>query len=611
MIRETMPEDRPMTAEEATNRLERAAQRRESRPQPGSEELRQSLFEALSSSPELLLGQPPSKEGWPINEDEQIKMLSGKMSALESLKQSYERLQYDPVFRNLVRQVRELSPQAQAYFDARIQIYEAWLITPLTGGDTGEFIKLGNLAGLMRFTNTMLHQKEVADAFMEFEIRGSKREFVDKRQDDGTVKKELNKDSNPAFADAPHLEEIRGDIALEVAKKNENLPPELADNQKQELVQKHIWAVRQAETIWRMWMRFALWDGVVFKSDTPEDVKQALSSLRATEMPDHWEEIQQYVDADNSFSGQGEFAVKRLLHSSLFFHKYRLGEQRIRPYLYFGSKDFLSSYLDDKFLTASSNFADGKAFELESNSHPDQKDPTKPDLNFDRTYVKKNEQGGVVERVVIQRNGIVRFNERYRFNLANTKWDAKGEDAYRGLFTFLSLTYADEIRKGLISPDKLARDPSLKVLLDLYGSLESFPAMNRDIEEAVSKGENPEEKIQKERNNGKIYKEDMFFGLGLGLLNFQKHDLWQRFKQRNLNFADIDDAVNMLRGRALITNEQTKEMKRRLLPLDGLNLPDFTKDFMRSLIAIHHKANTPGILMAMLMELFKQISSLK
>lgn len=515
---------------------------------------------------------------WPPDPEEQVRVLSEKMSVLEVLRRPYRELQFNPDYIALASAIKRLRPETQAFFRSRQAIFDAWLLLPLAGGSVDVFSKVGESVGLMSNADTMLSRKEVARAFVELEKRSSKKEVVEKVENGKNIK-ELRKDNNPILADSLQLEVIRWEIALSIAKAAGE-----AGGDDQMAADKYIWAVRQAETIWRVWMRAALQDGPVFKPGAPDEIK----SLRPTEIPQHWEELEKWVDWDNSFEGEGEFAIRRLLHSSLFLHKSKVGEARIRPYLYFGTQDFLSNFLDQRFLTNKDNFKDGVSFELVGNPGP----------NEDKVFIKTSREGRV-EKIVVKRNGVVEIPEEADFDPSQIKWTAKGEDAYLGGFAYFNLAQGDEIRKALLSPDKLARDPSLKVLLDLYGSFDRFPTIQKDIEDK----KNPEE----ERKKGKIYKEDVFMMLGTGLLQFQRHDLWKRFKQRNINLADVNFAVDGLRSKALITDEQVEEMKRKLMAIDGI---EATK-LIQLLVLTYYYTNPGGVLMAMLQEFLKQAMSLK
>ncbi|KKS12134.1 MAG: hypothetical protein UU67_C0057G0005 [Candidatus Daviesbacteria bacterium GW2011_GWB1_41_5] len=526
-----------------------------------------------------------TSEESPKDKEGQIEWLSSRMSKLESSGRSYQSLAYDPNYLSITSVLPRLDIEAQKFFRARVQIFEAWLLTPNAGGTIDAFTKLIETAGFMTFADSVLSHKDVAKSFMDFETRSQKIEYTP----EGTVIRE----NNPALANAFQIEKIRQQMALDRAKEDDFVSQEtVLDSTEGKLaVQEYIWSVRQAETIWRMWMRAALADRPVFKSDVNEEDRNRLLSLRPAEIMENWNELKEKIiwGSSESFAGTGEFAVKRLLYSSLFTENARAGEPRIRPSLYFGSKDFLSSFLDEKFLTDPNNFKDGPAFVPEGEPNPDQ----------DKILVKKDEQGNIKEKIIVKRNGIIQMDAEYKFDPTKIKWTTKGENALTGIFYAFNLMMADKIRAGLLDPDKLARDPSLKVLLDLRGSFENFPSITKDIEDGLD----PDQ----ERAKGKVYREDAFAQLALGLLSFQMKDRFGRFKQKNINFDDISVSVDNLRTRGMVTDEQAKDIKKKLLLLDGKPNDQATQ----LLLLAFYRTNPPGIFMAMLREFFKQAISLK
>lgn len=521
----------------------------------------------------------------PLDEKSQIEWLSQHMSALEASGRSYREMGYDPNFMRITGALPGMRVEAQKFFRSRLQVYEAWLLVPNAGGSIDAFTKLAETAGMMSIADTMLSHRDVAEAYVEFEIRSQEDE----------------KSKNPARCSALQSEEIRLKIALKLAEERGDV----------ENAGKYIWVVRQGETIWRMWMRAALADGLAFKPGVDDMTKKRLSSLRPTELREHWEEIQKIVDWPNSFEGRGEFAVRRLLYSALAIEKGKGGEARIRPYLYFGSKDFLSNFLDEKFLKEGGNFRDGIGFSL-VNRHPNPDKPEEADPDFDRVYEKRGEDGKL-ERITITRNGVVALDKEYRLNLGKIIWTAKGEDAYVGTFAAYNLSLADGIRKAVMDPDKLARDPSLKVLMDLVGSFESFSTTQKDIEDEEAKQGHPltsKERavfLEQKRAGGKIYREDIFAQLATGLLEFQMKDKQKRFHQKNINFEDINVAVNLLRSRGMVTDQLAEKMKSELLKLKGMP----SGKFFQLLFLAFYQTQPMGILMAMLGEMFKQITSQK
>lgn len=559
-----------------------------------------------------------SAEKAPESKEEQFKQVNEKMSALEYTKRSYGEQQYSPAFRWLIINMPNLHEDVQRYFRARYTLFETWLKLPQVKGDAGAFTEVALGASSVEMQDTMISEPEVNWAFFELEKRS-------KRFDSSTHKPAAE---NPAFAEPLDLEKTQQEIALELASKDPEFQGKdfksgsVDEETKTRALKKHIWAVRQADTLHRIWLRSALDNGLVFKEVdkngnkiTPEDVKR-LNDLRPTEIPQHWQELKDKLDWNKSFSGSGEFALKRLLYLPLFLEQRGRGKARIRPYLFVGTKDLLSNTIDAGFLTKASNFKDGKAFE-EQVINPDPKDPTKGDGQFDRCFIKKNDQGQIVEKAIIKRNGIFEIDPDYYFNLGNIQWRAKGEDSYRNEYVYYNLQLADTARKALIDSDKLARNPSFKVLAELSGTFDQLPPVSEEVDKAILKGEikngNNKKEIQdfldQKRKSGVIFREDVFMMLGSGLLDYQKHDLKKDYKLKNLNWEEIDNAIRNLRAMGFLTDENELKMKRNLETIEGMDLSDLQKDILRMTVLTTRKTQPGVAILAMLGEILKQIAS--
>src|SRR3989344_6517825 len=286
----------------------------------------------------------------PQNDAEsQIRWLMVKMTRLESKTTSYSELQLDQDFAAVRGHVAAFTEDARNYFNSRIRVYEASRMIDLAGGDIDSFKELGKNAGLMKIADTMMSRWEVAPAY------------------NGLEKRCRNSDpsQNPSFATPDQLRQIKEEIANEIVTRSlekkgikTNDVQYLKKKQAEQLLQ--VRAVQQAELFWRMWMRSALWNGLVFKDGTNSKLVEELTFLPPQEIAKRWSEYQQYVDWGKSFkSDTAEFAVKRLLWAGLFHEANQQGEQRMRPYLNYGSQDLVSNFLDSSFITASKNFKDG------------------------------------------------------------------------------------------------------------------------------------------------------------------------------------------------------------------------------------------------------------
>lgn len=556
--------------------------------EPKATPLPQPTPEQLQQAAEMMKAAQPRNGEWPPSSEpqRQIEKLSEIMSGFESLGMQYEQLRYNPDFQGLEHVLQSLSAEARSYFVARRNIFDAWVLTPYVGGEMGAFTKLAEIAGSMIYADTMLNQDEVATAYMEFELRS----------------KQSSAEDNPAKADLLRFDSIRREIALNLARqsKDQQLVAALDaataagdEPQKRLIIQmiekKHIWAVRQAETLWRMWMRSALSNGIVFKKNIPEEKQQELRSLRPTELASHWQELQEAVDWNKSIvsSSTAEFTVTRVVQSQLFFEKIKRGQARMRPYMYLGSQDFVSNYLDVKFLTKASNFKDGIAFEVENEKDKD-------NGNVDRVLIKKDQAGNIIEKVLVRRNGVVEFDNEHHFDPRKVRWTSGGADAYNGVFAFYNLTTADALRKALLDPDKLARDPSLKALMDIYGGLDRF----KDIQEDIDAGKD----VAAERRNGIIYRQDIFMMYGLGLLDFSRHDLRKVYKSNNFRLDEIVETVDRMRSRNTLTDQLAKQMKEQLTGLDPIG---------QGIVLTYYRTNPAGVFMAMLQAFLKAAIPLK
>ena len=99
--------------------------------------------------------------------------------------------------------------------------------------------------------------------------------------------------------------------------------------------------------------------------------------------------------------------------------------------------------------------------------------------------------------------------------------------------------------------------------------------------------------------------------LGTGVLKFQMNDLEKKHKVPNLNWSQVDGAVDMLRTQAMLTEDQAKEMKKILMKLDGLDMPEYMQSLIRSAVIIYIRTEPGSILVAMLQEFLKQALSTK
>lgn len=565
--------------------------------------------------------------------EEEIRYLAEQMSKLEALGISYNEMHSQPEYVQLQSQVRQLSLEAQHYYTARQKLHEAGRIAPTAGGTIDDFTRLGKLAGDMPTIDIILQQKEVAWALGEFEAKSRQIEWVEQEKPDGTTKRVVNGNINPAFASPTQLVSIRDKMAEKIAadslrkrlKLNPDSEVDKDDLEKEKVIQ--LGAVTQAETIWRMWMRSALSNGLVFKEKTdkegpdPEVVKR-LSFLGPLFINSHWEEYGEHLNWDQSFEGgTTESAVKRLLYAGLFHKKNQQGEERMRPYLNYGTRDFLSSFLDKDFLEDSKNFRKGLGFAMRSEVRTVEDLKGKNVKLLDKIFEKFGEDGRVIERVIIHPNGVLEVDAAAPFNFANVRWMAKGEDAYTGLFTVQNLTIADKARDMMMSPEKLARDPGLGTLHELRGGMERFDSVQKDIEkEEMKRGRHlseneAEEFLDKKRaEDGKVYREDMNMLLGLGVLDFQMHDMERKYGVPNIIWSQVDYAIDSLRTRNMVTKKQAQAMKRMTMAVslgDKKALPQLVQDFIRSAVITTHRINPGSVFFAMLSEFFKQVSSKK
>ncbi|OGE19570.1 hypothetical protein A3A14_02990 [Candidatus Daviesbacteria bacterium RIFCSPLOWO2_01_FULL_43_38] len=560
--------------------------------------------------------------------EEQIRQLAEQMSKLEALGISYNEMHSQPEYVNLQTRVRQLSLEAQHYYGARQKLYEAGRFVPTAGGTIDDFTQLGKLAGGMRIIDIILQQKEVSSALSEFEVKSRQIEWVEEQKPNGTTKRVVNGNKNPAFSSPTQLEIIRKEIAKKIAVDSvkEHFELESGDVGYEEALATEetvqMGAVTQAETIWRMWMRSALSSGLVFKEGTDPEIVKRLSFLGPLFLVSHWEEYGQHLDWDQSFEGgTTESAVQRLLYAGLFHKKNQQGEERMRPYLQYGTRDFLSSFLNKDFLEDSKNFRKGPGFVMRSEVRTVEDLKGKNVKLLDKIFEKFGEDGRVIERVIIHPNGVLEVDAAAPFNFANVRWMAKGEDAYTGLFTVQNLIVADKARDAMMSPDKLARDPGLGALHELRGGMERFESVQKDIEKEELKighsltEQEVEDLLDKKREeDGKVYREDMYMLLGLGVLDFQMHDMERKYGVPNIIWSQVDYAIDSLRTRNMVTKRQAQTMKRMAMAVslgDKVNLPILMQDFIRSAVITTHRINPGSVFMAMLGEFFKQVGSQK
>lgn len=529
----------------------------------------------------------------------QIDWIAQQMSVLELTGRSYGEFQYDPVYMNLRQALHGWSREANDYANARIYTYEGFLITPRVGADVATFMKLGETAGQMKYADILLQQKKIAKAFMRFEIKSkNKYKIVD-------GKEVVDRESNPALAKEFDLVNIREDIALDLASGEERarlgqiLQRVGGDKNNSEykkerarLAQPYMGEVRLAETIWRMWLRSVLNDGIIFKAGVSQADRDRITSMRPFEIAEEWDEVKSKVDLSQSFDGSSEFATARLMWGALYAEKRGYGEAKVRPHLYYGQQDFVSFFLDEKFLLEPRNFRNGTAFSIERGREGDG--------STDRVYSRIN-RDGEREIITIKRNGVVEFDENNPIDPGDIIWTNKGEGAsYLGAFSAYKLLFADKIREAELSPEKLARDPSLKNLLEIYGLFEGFETITKDMEEHP---EDPEY-VEKQRKNGKIYKEDIFQQLAIGLLDFQKHDFYKRYKQKNINAEDVHVAVEFLRSKGMVTDEQAEEITKKLITFVGKEVSEVAQKFIVAMYILE-----PGsVFGAMMGSFIKQIA---
>lgn len=543
---------------------------------------------------------------------DQVAYVSDLMSELEATKQSYGSLQSNPEFVILIRNLHKLSREAQQFFKARYTIYETWLKLPYLGGAVKPFVEGVGAAAYMDLQATMLAQPEVADALMEIEERANK------------FKSGTNKPAqdNIIFAGPVDRQRLQEEMALNLAVRAGEIRKEkqIRDGKEVETyvypegknrdtyVRKYIWAIRQADTLHRLWFRTAFKNGLVFKENVPDSIRQELLSLNPKEISERWEEFLKYVSFPDSFTGNGEFGPTRLVWDKLFLQKSARGEGKLRKYLAWGSGDFLSYKIDGGFLKKGSNFLDGKGFNesslvyidndgnaVERDASPffplgvaanetDKQRESRETENKRRVdalaewkrgigdkfigtvYVKNVGNQQTSERVLIRRNGIweifdgIDHNQQGRFRFNNVNWRVLDEDFFPNDFYYRKADLAETVRNETMGADKILRDPKIGNLLKLRGQLENYAPIEEAIEKEFNKGnedvlnndgtinyKKAENWIKNQREGGVIFREDAFSLLGQGLLEFQSSkDFSRRYGQPKINMENVDDAIRTM-----------------------------------------------------------------
>ncbi len=601
-------------------------------------------------------------------EQAEIEWLKGLMSKIESSGQTHEQFFTQLENYRLRSTLTTLCEGARRYYDARRAFSKAiGFISINIGGNVESFVKYDETIGPMSNEGAMMKQKEVARAFAQLEARAKRIQYkqITVTNPDGSpqikdgqeVKKWiLDKSINPAFADEKQLDDIRKDIAKGLAieslsekdiKRDEEEFKDTYDRILKDEEEVMYSSVLHAEVLWRTWMRSGLWNGIVFKVDEQtgqqvltSDERERLFFAKVTDYESNWDKYKENINWSDSFdSPTTEYTVKGLLWNGLFHHKHRQGREIMRPYVYYGSQDFLSSYLSDSFIKNNDNFLDKRGFVELQDQDLDAEDKKLGKRIFVKGIktdqsgkVVKNDRGDLVletdssgnslklERLILHSNGVAEIDSDNPVDLSQVDWTITGEDAYSGVFKRYRLSVAGDMRSKEMGDGKVGNSPFMDPFKEAVAGIGNLDPISRD-REGITRAHPDwnknkiDEEIEKRRKQGKIYRDDAATMLLRGVLNYQTTEYGSEFHTNNINRSQIRNMMDLVRGSAILPDEKVKELENDYLGI--LHLPNHkrTEAFINTTVnvaaALYDEADPAGAFLAMFLKFLSLSFNLK